>query len=209
MSPTERAVAAPKKPMTADEFWEFCQRPENENKLFELIRGEVVELPRPNKKHGYLSGNIARVIGNYSFQVGVGYMTSNDTGVLLEEDPDTVVGPDVAYYTDANTFDELHPKWGEEPPVLAVEVLSPNDKMSRVNAKVRDYLANGVKLVWLVDPDERKVTVYRPDRSLDVLDESAELTGGDDLPGFTCRVADLFLMPGDGPPPQPAPPPTP
>lgn len=186
-----------RKLMTADEFWEFCQRPENENRWLELIRGEVIELPRPTRRHGIVCNNIGRILGNYTFQVGRGYIATNDSGVILEEDPDTVVGPDVAYYTDAARFRDVHPKWGEEPPVLAVEVLSPNDKPSRVNAKVAGYLRNGVRVVWLIDFEDNKITVYRPDRTLSVLAESDELTGGNELPGFSCRVADFFALPGD------------
>ena len=119
--------------------------------------------------------------------------------------PGTVVGPDVAYCLDAATYDEVEPKRAETP-VLAVEVLSPSDKMSQVNEKVADYLRAGVKVVWLADPELKTVTVYRPDRNHVVLKAVDELTGGEALPGFTCKVGDFFQLPGDRPaqPPQPA-----
>src|SRR3954452_9563868 len=141
--------------MTADEFLEFVHRPENEGRWFELVRGEVIELPPPTKKHGVVSANIAFALGGYIRQARKGYITANDSGTLLERDPDTVRGPDVAYFTDARRYDDLHPKYGEEPPVLAVEVLSPDDRAARVLAKVDDYLRNGVRVVWLVDPEGR------------------------------------------------------
>jgi Uma2 family endonuclease len=119
--------------------------------------------------------------------------------VILAEEPATVVGPDVAYFIDASKFDDMHPKWGEEVPILAVEVLSPNDKTSEVNEKVEDYLKNGVKLVWLVDYEKKKVTVYRPDRTLAVLGESDDLSGGEELPGFSCKVAEFFWLAEDVP----------
>ncbi|OWK46991.1 hypothetical protein FRUB_00690 [Fimbriiglobus ruber] len=191
--------------MTAKEFWDFCHLPENETRSFELVRGEVVELSRPTKKHGRVYVNIAFALESYARRVNIGYVVSNDSGVILEEDPDTVVGPDVAFYTDANKFDDMHPKWGEEPPILAVEVLSPNDKVSKTNSKMADYLKNRVKLVWLVDYEERKVTVFRPDWRLDVLGENQELTGNSVLPGFSCHVGDFFRMPGETTP-SPAPP---
>jgi Uma2 family endonuclease len=205
MSPTDPAVSAPKKQMTVDEFWEFVNRPENADRFFELRRGEVIELPRPKKPHGIVANNIGRIVGNYSFAVGRGYVLGNDTGVVLEETPGTVVGPDVAYCVDANTYDEVEPKWVETPPVLAVEVLSPTDKMSQVNEKIADYLTAGVKVVWLADPELKTVTVYRPGRNHVVLKSGDDLTGGEELPGFTCKVADFFCLPGDRltPPPQP------
>jgi Uma2 family endonuclease len=194
---TPQVTSAGKELMTAGQFWDYCQLPENQNRWLELVRGEVIEVPRPTRRHGVVALEIGYLLRKYVEQIGRGYVASNDSGVILEEEPDTVVGPDVAYYTDANTFDELHPKWGEEPPLLAVEVLSPNDKPSKVNEKIADYLRNGVKMVWLVDYENRKVTVYRPDRSLVVLSENHELFGDEVLPGFTCRVGDFFRLPGD------------
>lgn len=193
------AIATPpaKKLMTADEFWDYCQLPENANRWLELVRGEVVEMPRPTRKHGFICGNVARILGNYTYSIRSGYVASNDSGVILEEEPDTVVGPDVAYYQDAQKYDDLHPKWGEEVPLLAIEVLSPHDKPGRINQKIVDYLKNGVRVVWLIDPDERTVTLYRPADSLQILSERDVLTGGSELPGFECRVAEIFHLPGE------------
>jgi Uma2 family endonuclease len=183
--------------MTADEFYEWAGRPENDNKWFELVRGEVIELPAPTKPHGFICGNVVRILGNFVFQQGKGYLTSNDSGVLLEKGPDTVRGPDVAYYEDATTFAELHPKYGEVPPRLAVEVLSPNDRAAKLLRKINDYLRCGVGLVWVIDPESRTVTVHRPGQSQVEFAENQELTGEDVLSGFRCRVADFFLLPGE------------
>ncbi|VTT99110.1 Hypothetical conserved protein OS=uncultured planctomycete GN=HGMM_F09D09C05 PE=4 SV=1: Uma2 [Gemmataceae bacterium] len=203
---TTPAVGAAKKLMTVDEYWDFVNLPENMDRLFELRRGEVVEMSRPKKPHGIVAANIARVLGNYSFAVNLGYVLSNDTGVVLEETPGTVVGPDVAYCVDANNYDDVEPKWVESPPVLAVEVLSPTDKPGEVNEKISDYLRAGVKVVWLADPEVKTVTVYRPNHHHVILKPADELTGGDELPGFSCKVADFFRLPGDRPPPPPQPP---
>lgn len=185
--------------MTADEFWEFVHRPENHDRDFDLIRGEVFEVSRPTKPHGRVCIRIAMFIEQYAERVGKGYTVGNDSGVVLGARSETVVGPDVAYFTDAQTFGDLHPKWGDVPPVLAVEVSPPTDRPGRVNAKIREYLTNGVKIVWQVDYEERNVTVYRPKQDIEVIDEGGELTGGDDLPGLFIKVADIFKLPGDRP----------
>jgi Uma2 family endonuclease len=185
-----------KQRMTAEEFYDWVHRPENSNKWFELVRGEVIELPPPQKRHGAVTANTTRILGNYTFQRGKGYVTGNDTGVILERDPDTVRGPDVALYEDAQKFEELHPKYGKVPPRLAVEVLSPRDRWSRIIRKITDYLRTGGELVWLIDPENRDVTVYRPNREPYVVEESQELTGDDVFSDFKCRVADFFLLPG-------------
>lgn len=191
------STATTKKLMTADEFYEWTSRPENDDKWFELVRGEVIELPGPRKAHGVVCSNVSFLLMVYVRQRGHGYITSNDSGVILERDPDTVRGPDVAVYEDANTFAELHPKYGEVPPRLAVEVLSPNDRASQVLRKINDYLRCGVNLVWVIDPEIRTVTVHRPGQPQAEFDENQELTGEDILPGFRCRVADFFLLPGE------------
>jgi Uma2 family endonuclease len=190
------AATTAKELMTAEQFSDWVQRPENANKWFELVRGEVIELPPPTKPHGFVCANVARIVGNYTFQRRKGYVTSNDSGVILEHDPDTVRGPDVALYEDAQSFAELHPKYGEVPPRLAVEVLSPNDKAKLVTRKIMDYLRTGVDLVWLIDPEARAVYVYPRSKAPYSLDENQDLTGDDVLPDFRCRVADLFFMAG-------------
>jgi Uma2 family endonuclease len=186
-------------PMTAEEFCDWVHRPENADHWFELVRGEVIELPPPNKPHGRVCINIGFLLETYVRQRNNGYVTSNDSGVILARDPDTVRGPDVAVYEDAGSYAELHPKYGEVPPRLAVEVLSPNDKVGKVVSKITDYLNGGVDLVWLVDPEACSVTVYRTGKSQYELKGDAELTGDDVLPGFHCRVADFFFVPGSTP----------
>jgi Uma2 family endonuclease len=188
-------------PMTAEEFCEWTQRPEHTNHWFELVRGEVIELPPPVKPHGVICLNVGCILGNYTFERGSGYVTCNDTGVILERDPDTVRGPDVALYEDASTFEELHPKYGEVPPRLAVEVLSPNDRANKVLRKINDYPRCGVGLVWVIDPESRTVTVHRPGQSQVEYGAEQELSGEDVLPNFRCRIVDFFRLPGDKPQP--------
>ncbi len=185
--------------MTAEEFGAWVQRPENRSRWFELVRGEAIELPPPTRIHGRVCTNVAFVLETYVRQRRKGYVTSNDAGVILERGPDTVRGPDVALYEDASRFTELHPKYGEVAPRLAVEVLSPSDTGKQVTRKITDYLAAGVDLVWLVDPEDRIVTVFRRDRGPVRIEEKGELTAEDILPGLRCPVAELFLLPGELP----------
>src|SRR6516225_1975742 len=94
------STAPAKKLMTAAEFYEFVNRPENEDRFFELVRGEVIELSRPDQIHGTVASNVALELKLYARKVRKGNVVGNDSGVILEEDPDTVVGPDVAYFTE-------------------------------------------------------------------------------------------------------------
>ncbi|HTG15260.1 MAG TPA: Uma2 family endonuclease, partial [Blastocatellia bacterium] len=77
-------------------------------------------------------------------------------------------------------------------PDLAVEVISPGDSYTEVEEKVQDYLRAGARAVWVVDPRRRTITVYRSLTDITILTEQDELNGGDIVPGFTCRVAEIF-----------------
>lgn len=81
--------------LTAEEFFEFCSLPENEELHFELEDGEIIELLRPVVPHGVVCGNLAYLLGAYVRKRRRGYVCSNDTGVVWKRDPDTVRGPDV------------------------------------------------------------------------------------------------------------------
>jgi Uma2 family endonuclease len=104
-------------------------------------------------------------------------------------------------FLDALTYDELEPKHTERVPNLVVEVRSPNDRHGRILRRIEQYLKRGVPMVWLVDPEELTVTAYTPNEFPKVYDETDELTGNDVLPGFACRVSELFALPGQPPAP--------
>jgi Uma2 family endonuclease len=189
-------ATAETKLMTAEEFYEWANRPENRDKNCDLVRGEVVELPLPGRRHGFVCANAACIMGNFAFRRKKGYVCSNDTGVVVERDPDTVRGPDVLFFEDAQSYEEIEQKYGETPPRLAIEVLSPTDTTGKVNRRIREQLRFGTALVWLLDPEARNVTVYRAGKEYYIVEETEDLTGDDVLPDFRCRVAEFFALPG-------------
>ena len=186
--------------MTAEEFSKWVERPENADRHFELEHGKVIEMPPPKPLHGYIANRIARLLDKHAEACGIGFVLSNDSGVIVERDPDSVRGPDVCYFVesfgDASEVEDFLRSYATVPPVIAVEVVSPTDRINKVAGKVDGYLAFGVKQVWVVDPEEKDVAVHRPRQSMMLLEGDAELMGGDDLPGFSCRVSDFFRLPG-------------
>lgn len=183
--------------MTAEQFFEWAERPENREKSYELQRGEVVEMPSPSERHCLVCSNVGYILNGYVRQRRQGYVLTNDAGIVLERDPDTVRGPDVVLFTTNRRYDEMNPKFAEGIPALAVEVLSPSDRIGKMTRRIAQFLKSGIRLVWLIDPEARDVTVYRPNQDDYVADERQELTGDDVLPEFCCRVADFFFTPGD------------
>lgn len=182
--------------MTAEEFHEWANRPENRGRICELERGRIVEMSRPGKRHGLICANTTRILGNYTVARKKGYVCSNDTGVVVEHDPDTVRGPDVMLFDDVEKVEQIGPKYGDTPPLLAVIVLSPNDIHGKVVRRLREQFRFGTKLVWILDPDARNVVVYYPNGQPRVVEEHEELDGNDMLPGFRCQVAEFFALPG-------------
>jgi Uma2 family endonuclease len=182
--------------MTVDEFYGWASRPENADKLYELDEGQVVEMPPPSELHGVLCAFIAHLLWVYVQQRGKGYVCSNDTGLLLKRKPGTVRGPDVMLFDNGPFLGKFSRRYAERVPKLLVEVLSPSDRMAAVNRRISQFLKRGVPLVWLVDPETRTVTVYRPGKELRVVREGEELTGEDVLPKMRYRVEHLFAFSG-------------
>jgi Uma2 family endonuclease len=79
------------------------------------------------------------------------------------------------------------------PPDLAVETMSPSDTVFEVDEKVQEWLTAGTRLVWVLNPRQKTVTVYRPDNTAQILGGGDTLDGADVVPGFTIAVAELFV----------------
>ncbi|HTK76383.1 MAG TPA: Uma2 family endonuclease [Gemmataceae bacterium] len=183
--------------LTADQFFDWCHRPENEARHWELERGNVVEVSRPGVRHCAVCANVSWLLVSFVRHRGRGYVLGNDAGVIWERNPDTVRGPDVVLYDKPTRFEDVPVKYTDDVPVLAVEVLSPTDRTNKVNRRIAQFLRWGAKVVWLLDPEDRTLAVHRPQQLTIVLDESEELHGEPELPGFRCRVADFYSLPGE------------
>lgn len=174
--------------ITAEEFGKMPEPIDGSKE--ELVKGVIVTMPPPKARHGIVQLQIGVLLKNFVTPRRLGWVVV-ESGTVLERDPDTVRGPDVAFYS--ITRQPAPPEdYFEIPPDLAVEVLSPDDRRVKVREKIRQYVAAGVKLVWLVDPDLRIVTVYRGSLRGVEHDETDTIDGADGLPGFTCTVADFF-----------------
>ena len=119
------------------------------------------------------------------------------------DDPRKVRRPDVSFIrADRLPAEEDREGHCRIAPDLAVEVISPNDLYTDVDEKVEEYLAAGVRQVWVLNPSTRTLRVHRCDGTQNYLREQDELTGEDVVPGFRCRVGALFAIPTAPPPPS-------
>jgi Uma2 family endonuclease len=183
------ATIAPKKLLTAEEF--FLLPDPDDGSQQELVRGEIIIMPLPGGMHGVSCGKVGRRIGHFVEENNLGTVASNETGFITERGPDSVRGPDVAYWS-KEKLPVVPVAYIEVPPDLLVEVLSPGNTSRQIRAKLREYFAKGVRLVWVIAPEDRTLTIYRTPDEGRLLHETATVTGEDVLPGFTCRVSDLL-----------------
>jgi Uma2 family endonuclease len=113
--------------------------------------------------------------------------------------PGSFERPDISFVRRGRLPGDVPPKgWVKIPPDLAVEVLSPNDRVYDLDEKLADYRKVRVPLVWVINPESRTATVYRADGSVRILFEDDELSGEDVIPGFSCPLREIL------PPRQPA-----
>jgi Uma2 family endonuclease len=189
-------TAVATKPISAEEFYDWVNLPENRGRNFELELGEIVEMTKPGKFHGFVCGNIARILGNFAASRKKGYVCTNDTGIIVDRDPDTVRGPDILFFEDTSSAADIGRKYAETPPSVAIEVLSPNDTHGKIMKRVSEQLSFGTPLVWVVDFDKESVTIHRLGKSATVIEGIQEITGEDVLPDLKCAVSEFFKMPG-------------
>ena len=159
----------------------------------ELIRGVLCETMSTGRKHGLIVGKLTYTLGAVVYPQGLGSIMASDSGVLLERDPDTVREPDIAYFSaDTMPYGDDSEGYANVIPDLVIEVVSPSDTPQSVHDKARMWLDYGVRLVWVAFPDGRTVNVYLSDNEVRTLGEGDSLDGGDVLPGFSCRVGEIF-----------------
>ena len=159
----------------------------------ELIRGVLCETMSTGRKHGLIVGKLSYTLGTVIYPQGLGSIMASDSGVLLKRDPDTVREPDIAYFSvEKMPYGDESPGYADVIPDLVVEVVSPNDTWQSVHDKAMMWQNFGVRLVWVAFPEERVVDVYPSGGEVRTLGEEDTLDGGDVLPGFSCRVSEIF-----------------
>jgi len=185
------ATVSKPKLLTAEEF----MAADLGDGCFELVRGEVVEVPPAMPEHGRVCGNAFYLLETYGRQTGLGYALSNDSAVVTERGPDTVRGADVCFYTHARwPRSQLGNSLLPVPPDVAVEVYSPGNRRGEINKKVTEYLEAGALLVWVVYPARGSVVIHRAnDQPTLVLRKKAVIENLPELPGFRCTVSDFFI----------------
>ena len=175
--------------MTAEELLNLHP----DNMRHELVRGELITMPPTSGEHGIRTFNITTLLGSFIRERGLGVGVGAETGFIIGRNPDTVRAPDCAFIARERVPADGPPKefWPGAPD-LAVEVLSPSDSASEILEKIDEWIAAGTRLVWVIDPEKKTVSIYAPNRSPRKLRRDDQLSGEDVLPGFSVPIAEIF-----------------
>ena len=160
---------------------------------YELVQGELRRMSPAGHHHGRLVLNITTPLDQHVRTHKLGAVYAAETGFQLTIDPDTIRAADVAFVRQERV-DAVGDSDGYWPgaPDLAVEVVSPNDLYTEIEEKVIDWLDAGTRMVVIVNPRKRSVTVYRSRSDISLLSESDMLDGADVVSGWRIAVSALF-----------------
>jgi Uma2 family endonuclease len=183
--------------MPMDEFIrQFDEQP------FELINGERKLLMPNSAGHTDIIGLLARLLNIFSYLHKIKITVYSEGTFVLADTPNWVKGsrvPDIMVFAGerVDAYKAENPNWRDVPfiivPDLCVEVVSENDKMNDVSDKVEAYLRDGVRLVWVIMPKTRTITIRElGSQQATILYSHDTLTGGTVVPGFSVKVSEVF-----------------
>lgn len=160
---------------------------------YDLIDGVLIRMSPAGAEHGEIGNAFGRHLGNFVAEHDLGKVYAAETGFLLAKNPDVVLAPDAAFVRG----DRLPPREERRSflslaPDLVVEIVSPSDRWQAVMEKVARYLRAGTRLVWVVNPRDQTLLVFRAEGSSKTLHLGDEIDGEDVLPGFRLPLRTVF-----------------
>ena len=177
--------------VTAEELWE---QPDNDGMRYELVEGEAVEVPGAGALHSLIVLLVSTLLEGFVSDNDLGLVLPDGSAYILRRYPDLLRIPDVSFVSWDRVPEDGAPEgfWIGAPD-LAIEVVSPHDRAEDIHEKVHEYLAAGTRLVWILWPKRRAVSVHAPDFNQELGPDNL-LSGGDVLPGFQVQVSALFAI---------------
>lgn len=169
---------------------ELAQMPGTD--LCELIAGRIVPMSPTGEEHGRIEGNVYDALKGFVRSRRLGKVLVGEVGIYTRRNPDSVRAADVLFISNDRYARRSGSSFLDVAPELVVEILSPRDTVIGLTEKLREYFAIGVRLVWLINPNARRVYAYRALTDVREFAETDRLPGDDILPGFEVPVASLF-----------------
>ena len=178
--------------MTDDQLLQFCA--DNGDLRIELTaQKELIIMPPANPTTGLKNGEISGQLYIWSKQDGTGLCFDSSSGFTFPNG--AMRSPDASWIArerwEALDEDDRH-KFSHIAPDFVAELRSPSDRLPVAQAKMEEYIENGVRLGWLIDPTQRMVYIYRPGQPVETLENPETVSGEPVLPGFTLNLADIW-----------------
>lgn len=172
---------------------EFLALPESAWR-HELVEGRMVQMPPTGDRHNRTSGRLFGAVYGFVSARGLGEVYPQESGFLVSQpgEPDTVLAPDLAFVRAENVPRPPVEGFPRITPDVVAEVISPSQTFAQLRLKAQTWLAYGVRYVWILAPDERRVELWSSGRPPTTLGENDTLVGEDALSGLTVAVAELF-----------------
>jgi Uma2 family endonuclease len=158
---------------------------------YELVAGRVIRMSPVGWQHGVIVVRLLVLLDTYVRRHGLGAAVT-EVGFTLRTNPDTVLGPDVAFVRQERVPRETLRTFWPGAPDVAMEVMSPGDTLREMDVKAAEYLSAGVSAVVVIDPDGSTVTLHGPGGVRYILRRGEELDLSDVIRGFRCTVDDIF-----------------
>ena len=178
--------------MTDDQLVQFCA--DNRELRIELTaKKELIIMPPANMTTGWQNGKLFLRIGNWAEQDGSGLCFDSSSGFTLPNG--AMRSSDAAWiaWERWESLDEAERyRFSHIAPDFAAELRSQSDRLATLQSKMAEYIENGVRLGWLIDPRQRRVYVYRPGQSVETLENPETVSGEAVLPGFTLNLREIW-----------------
>ena len=178
--------------LTDDQFFELCQA-NQEMRLERTAEGDILFMAPAGGEAGSQSSELNHELRAWAKRDGSGVAFDSSTGFVLPNG--AILSPDAAWVRKTR-LQKLKPtqkkKFLPLCPDFVVELLSPTDRLSATMAKMQEYLDNGARLGWLIDPARREVHIYRPTAQPERLHNAKKLSADPELPGFTLDLREIW-----------------
>lgn len=178
--------------LTDEQFFRLCQ--DNRDLRFEMTaRGELIIMAPTGSETGRRNARINQRLLNWSDADGTGIVFDSSAGFRL---PDGArVSPDASWVR-RERYEAVPPeereKFAHVCPDFVVELRSPSDNLQELQERMSEYIENGARLGWLLDPSSRKVYVYRPGREVEIPEAPEAVSGDPVLPGFVLDLREVW-----------------
>ncbi|MBE9201293.1 MULTISPECIES: Uma2 family endonuclease [unclassified Nodularia (in: cyanobacteria)] len=177
--------------LTDEQFFQLCQN-NRDLRLERTAEGELILMPPTGWKSGNRNSRLTQRLGNWADADGTGLAFDSSTGYKLPNGANR--SPDASWVS-RERLEALNPnpaRFLPMAPDFAVELRSASDSLQTLQHKMQEYIDNGVRLGWLIDPQNQRVEIYRPGQAVEILQAPSSLSGEDILPGFVLDLEQIL-----------------